>query len=42
MFRKLLDDIYNSTGQKSIYFEVYTKKQLLQAINIIRNYGNTD
>lgn len=42
MFRKLLDDIYNSTGQKSIYFEVYTKKQLSQAINIIRNYGNTD
>lgn len=39
MFRKLLDDIYTRTGQKSIYFEVYTKKQLLQAIEIIKDYG---
>jgi hypothetical protein len=38
MFRKLLDDIYNKTGQKSIYFEIYTKKNLLQAIDIIKNY----
>ena len=39
MFRKLLDDIYIKTGQKSIYFEIYTKKQLLQAIEIIKSYG---
>jgi hypothetical protein len=41
MFRKLLDDIYNNTGQKSIYFEVYTKKQLIQAIDIVKNYEST-
>lgn len=39
MFRKLLDDIYIKTGQESIYFEIYTKKQLLQAIEIIKSYG---
>ena len=39
MFRKLLDDIYTKTGQKSIYFEIYTKKQLLQAIEIIKDYA---
>ena len=33
MFRKWLEDNY----PKSIYFEIYTKKQLLQAINIINN-----
>lgn len=33
MFRKWLEDNY----PKSIYFEIYTKKQLLQAINIIKN-----
>lgn len=39
MFRKLLDDIYHNTGQKSVYFEIYSKKQLLQAIDIIKEYG---
>lgn len=39
LFRKYLDDNLLSTGKKSLYFEVYTKKQLLQAINIIRSYG---
>jgi hypothetical protein len=38
LFIKYLDDKYNSTGEKSIYFEIYTKKQLLQAIDIIKNY----
>ena len=33
MFRKWLED----NNPKSIYFEIYTKKQLLQAINIIKN-----
>lgn len=33
MFRKWLEENY----PKSIYFEIYTKKQLLQAINIINN-----
>lgn len=39
MFIKYLDDILVNTGRRSIYFEVYTKKQLLQAIEIIKNYG---
>lgn len=33
MFRKWLED----HEPKSIYFEIYTKKQLLQAIDIIKN-----
>ena len=33
MFRKWLEDNH----LKSIYFEIYTKKQLLQAINIIKD-----
>lgn len=39
MFIKYLDDRYLESGEKSIYFEVYTKKQLLQAIEIIKSYG---
>jgi hypothetical protein len=42
LFRKYLDDVLESTGQKSIYFEVYTKKQLLQALEIIKEYGKED
>lgn len=38
MFRKYLDDLQINQGIKSIYFEVYTKKQLLQAISIIKSY----
>ncbi len=39
MFIKYLDDILINTGRRSIYFEVYTKKQLLQAIEIIKDYA---
>lgn len=39
MFIKYLDNLYIEQGEKSIYFEVYTKKQLLQAIEIIKSYG---
>ena len=39
MFIKYLDDRYLESGEKSIYFEVYTKKQLLQAVEIIKSYG---
>ena len=39
LFRQYLDDKYNKTGQKSIYFEVYSKKQLLQAIEIFKEYA---
>lgn len=38
LFRKYLDNILATTGKKSLYFEVYTKKQLLQAIEIVKNY----
>ena len=39
LFRKYLDEVLITTGKKSLYFEVYTKKQLLQAIEIVKNYG---
>ena len=38
LFRYFLDQKLNSTGQHSIFFEIYTKKQLLQAIEIIKGY----
>lgn len=38
MFIKYLDGLYLEKGERSIYFEVYTRKQLLQAIEIIKNY----
>lgn len=38
MFRHYLDRRFESTGQHSIFFEIYTKKQLLQAIEIIKDY----
>lgn len=39
LFRKYLDKVLFTTGKRSLYFEVYTKKQLLQAIEIIKSYG---
>lgn len=39
LFRKYLDEVLATTGRKSLYFEVYTKKQLMQAIEIVKNYG---
>ena len=39
MFIKYLDNLYTEKGEKSVYFEIYTKKQLLQAIEIIKSYG---
>lgn len=39
MFRYYLDQKLLNEGQKSIYFEIYTKKQLLQALKIIEEYG---
>ena len=38
LFRKYLDDKLLSVGKRSLYFEVYTKKQLLQAIEIVKSY----
>ena len=37
MFIKYLDNLHIEKGEKSIYFEVYTKKQLLQAVEIIKS-----
>lgn len=39
LFRKYLDDLYYSKGQRSIYFEIYSKRQLIQAMEIVKNYG---
>lgn len=39
MFRFLLDKIFNDTGQRSIFFEVYTLKQMYHAINILKDYA---
>lgn len=39
LFIKYLDDRYMKDGERSIYFEVYTKRQLLQALEIIKDYG---
>lgn len=39
MFIKYLDNLHIEKGERSIYFEVYTKKQLLQAVEIIKSYG---
>ena len=39
MFIKYLDNLCIKKGERSIYFEVYTKKQLLQAVEIIKSYG---
>lgn len=39
MFIKYLDELYNKNKEKSMYFEIYTKKQLLQSIEIIKNYA---
>lgn len=41
LFRKYLDDLYIKDKHNSIFFEVYTKKQLLQAINIIKEYAES-
>jgi len=42
MFLKYLDDLYEKTGQKSMYFEVHTKHQLLQMVEIIKSYAEGD
>lgn len=38
LFRLYLDNRKECFGDNSIYFEIYNKKQLLQAIEIIRRY----
>ena len=38
MFRKYLDDQFKKTGKKAMFFEIYTKFQMLQALKIIDDY----
>lgn len=38
LFRKFLDDRLEKENQKSMFFEIYTKRQLLQALKIIDDY----
>ena len=38
LFRKFLDDKFINKGEKSMFFEIYTKRQLLQALKIIDDY----
>lgn len=38
LFRKFLDDRFEADGKRSMFFEIYTKRQLLQALEIINNY----
>lgn len=40
--KKLFIRLLDTFEEPSIYFEVYTKKQLLQAIDIIKSYEQTD
>ena len=41
LFRKYLDDKYIRDKQKSIYFEIYSKKHLLQVLNILKEYDKS-
>ena len=41
MFRKFLDDRLSNEGIHSIFFEIYSKRQLLQALEIIDSYVNS-
>lgn len=38
LFRKFLDDRLEKEGKRSMFFEIYTKRQLLQALQIINEY----
>ena len=38
LFRKFLDNRFEKEGIRSMFFEIYTKRQLLQALQIINDY----
>ncbi len=38
MFRKYLDDQFIKDGKRAMFFEIYTKRQMLQALQIIDEY----
>lgn len=39
LFVNYLNNLYIENGEKSIYFVIYTKKQLLQALDILKHYN---
>lgn len=41
LFRKFLDDRLEKEGKRSMFFEIYTKRQLLQALQIINEYAES-
>ena len=41
LFRRFLDIKFAEEGTKSMFFEIYTKRQLLQALNIIYDYAES-
>lgn len=41
MFRAYLDERYAETGEFSMYFEIYSKRNLLEALDIIKKYATT-
>lgn len=41
LFRGFLEDTYKEFEHISLYFEIYNKKQLLQAIQIIKDYDSS-
>ena len=41
LFRKFLDDRFVKEGKVSMFFEIYTKRQLLQALKIIDDYAES-
>lgn len=41
LFRKFLDDKLVNEGKRSMFFEIYTKRQLLQALKIIDDYAES-
>ena len=41
LFRKFLDDRFEKEGKRSMFFEIYTKRQLIQALKIIDDYAES-
>lgn len=42
LFRAYLEEDFSNIKIQSLYFEIYTKKELMQAIEIIKDYVKTD
>lgn len=42
LFRRYLDNLYKTEGKRSMFFEIYTKRQMLQALRIINDYVKSD